>query len=410
MGRIINPNLVHLQQSLKQGKTGSILEGSSRSGKTWSSVDFIVYLCSTVERNATINIIKETYNSFKTTLYDDFNRRLPAYGISSPFADKQEVHSFKLFGNKINLLGADKESKFHGAGCDYFYINEAMDVSNGIFDQAEQRCRKYWWMDYNPKATQHWIFDKVCNRPDVTFLKTTFLDNPFISTPEKRKVLSYEPTHPEDRHLPREKRRPHPINIAAGTADEYMWDVYGLGLRSAPEGLIFKDVTYIDEFPTNLEKIYFGSDIGKTNSPSTAVKVGVDRKATVGEPANMYLECLGYEPTPSTLDYVRFLKTCFKDEDTVWADSAEPGFISAARTAGMRVLGVNKFPGSIMYGIGMMKNYKINIVKNKHYHSVLKEQTNYKFREVNGIRLDEPIDDFNHFWDGARYPVMSNLR
>jgi hypothetical protein len=106
---IKNKNLRFLYDSLQAGKRGVLLEGSSRSGKTWDSIDFIIYLCASVETKATINIIKESYNSFKTTLYDDFNRRLPDYGLKSPFADRRDVSTFKLFGNKINLLGADDE-------------------------------------------------------------------------------------------------------------------------------------------------------------------------------------------------------------------------------------------------------------------------------------------------------------
>jgi len=123
MGKLINPNLLATTNAFHAGKSGIVQEGSSRSGKTWSNIDFLIWLCSTVETAATINIIKETYKSFKTTLYDDFNRRLPMYGISSPFADRQEVASFKLFGNKINLLGADSDSVYHGVSCDYFWIN-----------------------------------------------------------------------------------------------------------------------------------------------------------------------------------------------------------------------------------------------------------------------------------------------
>ena len=50
---------------------GIILEGGSRSRKTWSTIEFLIYYC---ERNKgkTINILKETFNSFKTTLYNDF--------------------------------------------------------------------------------------------------------------------------------------------------------------------------------------------------------------------------------------------------------------------------------------------------------------------------------------------------
>lgn len=382
--RIINPNLTFLHKSWKEGKRGVILEGSSRSAKTWSSLDFIVYLCSNAEHSATINIIKETYNSFKTTLYDDFNRRLPDYGIRSPFADKQEVRQFKLFGNKINLLGADDASKFHGASCDYFYVNESLEVSKDIFDQSEMRCRKFWWMDYNPKFTDHWIYDKIQPRDDVAFLKTTFRDNPFISAPERHKIEGYEPT--ED-------------NIRQGTADDYMWNVYGLGLRSAPEGLIFQHVTWIDKFPTNIEKIYYGSDIGKTNSPSTVVKLGVD-----GD--KLYIEKKAYAPTPSPNEYIPMIRTAAGD-NAVWADSAEPGYISDARRAGLKVYAVNKFQGSINYGISLLKKYKLHIVDCPEWR---KEQSNYKWRQVNGIRLDEPIDDHNHLFDALRYAALSNLR
>lgn len=385
MSHIINPNLVHLHKSHKEGKRGAILEGSSRSAKTWSSVDFIVYLCAKVETKATINIIKETYNSFKTTLYDDFNKRLPDFGIASPFSDRQEVKSFKLFGNKINLIGADSDSVAHGVSCDYFYINEMLDVRQNIFDQAEMRCRKFWWGDYNPKYTDHWVYDKVCNRPDVAFLKTTFRDNYHLSIPERNKILSYEPT---------------PENIKNGTADEYMWNVYGLGLRSAPEGLVFQHVTWIKEFPKDIEQIYYGSDIGHTQSPSTIIKLGVNGN-------NLYLEQLARHPTATPNDYIAMIKQAIPQDEVLWADSAEPGYISDARNSGLKVYAVNKFNGSIKYGISLLKKFKINIVESPEWR---KEQSGYRYKEVHGIKLDEPEDANNHNWDGARYAALSNLR
>lgn len=376
----INPNLKHLYNSHKE-KRGVILEGSSRSGKTWSSVDFIVYLC-TKNNGLTINIIKETYKSFKTTLYDDFNRRLPMMGIRSPFQNRQEVSTFKLFGNKVNLLGADSESIAHGVSCDYFYINEALDVAQGIFDQAEMRCRKFWWMDYNPKYTDHWIYNSVQPRQDVAFLKTTFKDNPYVSEPERRKILSYEPTEQ---------------NIQNGTADEYMWNVYGLGLRSAPEGLIFQHVTWLNKFPDNIERVYYGLDFGYTLSPSALSRVGVDG-------SNIYLEALHYGPTTTENELIPILKQhC--DGKIVWADSADPGMIGKLRAANLQVYGANKFHGSIKYGISILKKYKIHLIDHA---GVRREQSNYKFKEINGIRLDEPIDDFNHFFDACRMAAIMN--
>lgn len=384
----------------KEGISGVVQEGSSRSGKTWSDIDFLVWLTSTVETDATINIIKETYNSFKTTLYEDFNRRFPMFGLQSPFAERQEVRSFKLFGNKINLLGADSDTVYHGVGCDYFWINESLDVDKNIFDQSEQRCRKFWWMDYNPKVTEHWVYDRICNREDVGFIRTTFLDNPGISSMEKKKILSYEPTHPDDRDKPVKKRRPHPTNILNGTADDYMWNVYGLGLRSSPEGVVFQHVNWIseDELP-DLERWYYGMDFGFTNDPSTLVKGGVQGN-------NLYLQKLFYEPTDSGDLVAELIDKLRLKSAVIWADSANSGMISYLRRKFYKVFAVEKPPGSINYGISLLKNYKIHIVDCPEWR---REQSGYKYRVVNGISLDEPIDGYNHLWDAARYLAMANL-
>lgn len=396
-GRIVNPNFKHLYETwLKshhskfESPKGAILEGSSRSQKTWCGIDFLIWLCSAVETQATFNIIKETYNSFKTTLYDDFNRHLPDFGISSPFAERQEVSSFRLFGNKINLLGGDSETVHQGVSCDYFWINEALDVSQNVFDQAEMRCRKFWWVDYNPKFTDHWFYDRVCGRDDVSLLRSTYKDNPHISPAERAKIESYEPN---------EK------NVRQGTADDYKWNVYGLGLRSAPEGLVFQHVTWIDKFPDNCEKIFWGLDFGYTNSPSCLVKVGV-----IG--TDLFAQKLFYTPTPSINELSPLVSKFCEKGTEIWCDpsgdSGGRGMIASLRRPpySFRAMSTNTFPGSILFGVSVLKKFKLHLVDDP---DVRKEQGMYRYREINGIKLDEPEDDFNHFWDALRMPVMSRM-
>lgn len=383
--RVLNPNYVHLERKYQKGARGSILEGSSRSGKTWSSVDMILRLCTHYETNAVINIIRETYNSFKTTLYDDFNRRLPMFGVPSPFEGRKEVSTFYLFGNKINLLGADNPSKFHGAGSDYFFINEGLDIDQDIFDQSEQRCRKFWWIDYNPKKSEHWIFDKVIPRSDVTFLKTTFLDNPFISRAERNKILSYEDTE---------------YNRKQGTVDTYKWKVYGLGERCAPEGLVFPYVTWINEFPKDVERIFYGMDFGYTVDPTAIVKIGVNGR-------NIYLKKLFYYPVDNAELLSRILNRLITKEDVIWCDSADPGMIGDLQRKEFLAVGAKKFPGCIQHRIDIIKRYKIHIVRDKDFR---KEQENYSYKEINGIRLNEPVDNFNHLWDATGYACQHELR
>ena len=50
-----------------------------------------------------------------------------------------------------------------------------------------------------------------------------------------------------------------------------------------------------------------------------------------------------------------------------------------------------------------MKEKKIHIVKNRYYKEALSEVQNYRWKEVQGIQINQPIDDWNHIIDAIRY-------
>ncbi len=386
MQRKINKNFAFLVQKEKDPNIrGVILEGSSRSGKTISSVDFCIYIGARIGQNFTINILKETYNSFKTTLYDDFHKRLTSFGLPSPFEKSKEVSVFNILGNKVNLIGCDKESKFQGASSDFLYMNEMLDIDKGIFNHSEMRCRRFWWGDYNPKVTSHWVYDNVIPREDVAFLHSTFKDNPFISDLEKSKILGYEPT----KH-----------NRERGTADDYSWKVYGLGVRAAMEGLIFPKVTWVNEFPDSLDAEIYGLDFGYTNSPSALVRLGLKGR-------DLYLENRLYCPTPTPDDLAKALEVTLPENAYAWADSADPDMITELKSKGFGIYGAHKPRGSIVFGNALLNKFNIHIIRDNDFR---KEQENYKYKEVNGIKLNEPIDKWNHLWDASRYAALSELR
>jgi len=429
-----NPNFKILQKSIDEqvyddkgelvegSYRGAELPGSSRSGKTWSGVDIIIWLCLFKETHCTINIYRETYNEFKTTLYDDFKRRLDDFGLPNPFHNAKEIKSFKIGKNVISFLGDGK----HGGGCDYAFFNEVMFIGNALFDQVEMRCRKFWWADYNPSFTDHWFF-KVADRPDVVSLKTTFRDNPFISPGERNKILGYEPWRSgsyiikndeihcynkisgkveviSDKNQP----PPHPTNIKNGTADEYMWKVYGLGLRGAMKGQIFKDVNYIDEFPVDMAYSY-GLDFGFTTDPCTLTKCAEDEN-------NIWIELLSYHPIESSEAVNEFLESIGIEKDLpITADSSDKytsenngavEMVKDLRKKGWKISKVNKTK-SVMFHLLAMKEKKIHIVNNHLIKFAKTEQQNYKLREIHGIFINQPVDKFNHMWDSARYRHMA---
>jgi len=436
-----NPNYKFLYNAVTQqqynklgeltgGFRGAALEGSSRSGKTWSGVDIIIWLCLFVETKCTINIYRETYNEFKTTLYDDFKRRLDDYGLPNKFHNAEEIKSFKINGSTIYFLGDGK----HGGGCDYAFFNEMMFIRQSVFDHVEMRCRKFWWADYNPSVTEHWFFDKVLNRPDVGFLRSTYLDNKFITPQEKNKILSYEPWKP-GKYIVKDnvvftynkatqkvepisrtnQPPPHPINIANGTADEFMWKVYGLGLRGAMKGVIFQHVEWIEEFP---DMAYiFTNDFGFTTDPNALNKYAEDEH-------NIWIEPLLYTPIETTNELIDIFKSIgvkpnkndFDLGDLIICDSSDKytgenkgtvEMVNGLKKANWNAKKVSKTK-SVMFWLLSMKEKKIHIVKNHLYAQIKKEKENYRMKEIQGIAINQPIDDWNHFWDSARYGHMAH--
>lgn len=412
---------------LINGHAGCILEGSSRSGKTWSSIDIIIWLCLHIHPNggANINIYRETFAEFTGTLYDDFKRRLDDYGLDNPFLRNNQVKRFKINGNTITFMGCDRIGKQHGAGADYVFFNEMMGIPKEVFDQAEMRCRRFWWGDYNPSATVHYVFENVITRDNVGFLRTTFLDNPHITPNEKNKILGYEPYEPgsyevrEDGmyyqgQLVSETNKP-PINVfneRNGTIDTFMWTVYGLGLRGAIEGVIFRYVDYLDEWPEHIDSFIYPSDFGFTVDPHVTCKYNEDE-------SNIYIEPLSYYPIENP-----------EDVSILWENNNIPRYgvplpcdssdkhVSETRGTIEMVSELRDELGwsecykiskrkSVMYWLLSMKKKKIHIIKNKFYAQAKKEQENYKMKSINGIQINQPIDKFNHIWDCARYGHMA---
>jgi phage terminase large subunit len=425
-----NPNYVFLQKSIQDqqydeegqllsGYRGVALEGSSRSGKTWSGVDIIIWLCLHVEESCTINIYRQTYNEFKTTLYDDFKRRLDDFDLPNPFHKAQEVSSFKIGKNKIYFLGDGK----HGGGCDYAFFNEVMHISHAVFKQVEMRCRKFWWADYNPSFTDHWFFDKVLHRPDVGFLRTTFHKNKHISPQERNTILSYEPWEPgsyqvdpdgeliykgkpiDDKNQP----PPHPTNIQNQTDSEFDWKVYGLGLRGAMKGVIFDRVHWIDEFPDIAHT--YANDFGFTADPNAFGKYAEDEH-------NIWVELLAYQPIETDSELAEFYEAVGVEKDALIACDSSDKYTGENKGTIEMVKGLinrgykNAFKikktKSVMFWILSMKQKKIHVVKNHLWKHVKKEKENYRFKEVNGIMINQPVDKYNHFWDMARYGHISH--
>lgn len=410
-------------EKLVAGKKGVVLEGSARSAKTFSALKFICKVCTDSKESLVVNIIKETYNEFKTTLYKDFRVILTELGMDNPFERLKEVDSFKINNSYVNFIGADNANKIHGNTSDIIYFNEVIPIDEGVFRQSIMRCSKFWIIDYNPSVTEHWVYSKVIPRPDVGYLRTTFRDNPLIPLQQKLEILAYEPYATDSYEIVADKEiyyngavvsetnqpPPHEENIANGTADLFMWTVYGLGLRGAMQGVIFRNIKYIEKEDVPQIAYIYGMDFGFTSDPTS-----FHRYWQQGN--KIYSELLCYRPIDNPKDIIDMMEQldiemsvpiiCDSSDRYTSGNNGTVEMVLSLQEAGYEAMKISKTKG-IMYWLNTLRQCEINVVVNELTPHVRKEIENYKFKEIQGILINQPVDRWNHWADTLRYTYMA---
>lgn len=396
-------------------------EGGSRSSKTWDTFHFIYAFCDhNRNENNDIYILRDTLVNCKDKTFKEFKKCMKMIGAKLTYFSEHQKPYVNIFGNHIYFRGLDSEDNTEGYPSDIIFINEALETDKNKVDGLDMRCRKLMILDWNPKYTQHWCFE-LERQKNVFFTRSTFLDNKHLQESIITKIKSYEPwltgsyeiinNKPYYKgSLIDEKNQPPPHleNIENTTADKFRWVVYGLGLRGAQMGIIFKNVTWISEFPPIAHT--YGMDFGFVSDPLAFGKYAREGR-------NVYLELLLYTPISNSIDVDAALKALkISKYVPITADSSDK-YVSEKRgttqmvselfNMGWEISKVRKTKG-VMFWLEDMKNFKIHIVINHLSDEAKIEQENYVYKEVNGIMINQPIDKFNHFWDQARYAHMSH--
>jgi len=371
----------------KQGYKVICHEGGSRSSKTWSIFQFLILKAQAGEK-LTITIVRDKMTWIKSTLLLDFRDLVERYGIEiSPEINVNRAEQvYNINGTEIAFFGLDYAEKLHGRTQDWFWINETMEVAKKHFDQLEMRTKQGAILDYNPYDDSHWVFD-LQKRDDVCMIHSTMLDNPFLPLSIINKIKSYEPTLE---------------NIEQGTADNYMWEVYGLGKKARLQGAIFENWDVVEEIPSNAKFIGYGLDFGYTNDPSALVSLYTMNN-------ELYWDELLYETGLLNEDIANKMEFLVPDKNLfIYADSSEPKSIEVIKRKGFNIKPAQKGTDSIRFGIDFLRQYKMHITKRSiHLENELRK---YKWAEDRaGKTLNVPIDANNHLCDSMRYVATMTL-
>lgn len=357
-----------------------ILQGGSSSSKTFSILQYLIYLAINVKGPKLISVVSETLPHLRKGAERDFFKILGSTYQESRHNKTERM--YRIGQNAIEFFSADQPSKVRGPRRDILFVNEANNIPKETFDQLEIRTKSKILVDYNPVA-EFWA-NELIGKPGVTFDISTYLDNTFLDPNIVKSI---------------ESRRYNPD----GTETDW-WKTYGLGQLGASQGCVITGWDQVDTIPdTVMEKTTYGLDFGFSNDPTALTKVCLSG-------TSIYAEELIYDLGMTNDDISARMEILGLDRRTtaIYADSAEPKSIEDLRRKGWAIRPTVKGKDSIHRGLDFIKARKLYVTKDST--SLIKELRNYKWMmDTNGKPTNIPVDDFNHSIDSLRYSLTYKI-
>lgn len=273
-------------------------------------------------------------------------------------------------GSYIEFFSSDNNLKVRGPGRDILFFNEANLTDFDTFTQLMLRTRKAIFIDFNPADEFHWIYDNILTRKDSYFIKSTYLDNPFLPNEQIKEIENLK------------------------NVDSNFWRIYGEGERGHSEGIIFTHwASYSNTVTGNAA---YGLDFGY-NNPTSLIKITENDQ-------NLYAEEKIYQTHLTNTDLIPMVKQIVKANDPVYCDSAEPDRIEEMKRAGIKAIPANK---NVKEGIDFLKSRKLFIHSGSA--NMLKEIKSYKYKNAGkkeGNEPEEPLKLNDHAMDAMRYAAL----
>jgi phage terminase large subunit len=362
--------------------------GSSRSSKTYSILQ-THWIIALSKPNCRISIWRETKADCKMTILADLKKAVTTFPNIElvNFNKTESIYTFSN-GSTIEFMGGDEENRVHGFQGNVAHLNEPYKFGVDAFNQIDMRCSDYLIIDWNPK-NKHWI-DELSKRDNAITIHSTFKDNPFIPEEQKKKILSYDPSNP--------------YNVEQGTADNYMWQVYGLGLKAEKPNKIFKGWNTLikSDFYKLPYQSYYGLDFG-LSAPTALVEMIFDGDENYFFHERLY--CPLNDIKGSLAD--EFERLGIEKHKQIICDSGNELNKEEARklkNAGYNVINAKKGSGSISAGIETIQKSKIHYTRESY--NIENEYENYSWKIWQGIQMDVPEENGDdHILDAMKYVI-----
>jgi phage terminase large subunit len=370
----------------------NVYYGGRGSGKTRFILDKL--LIKGLKERRTILLMRKVYRKCKDSVWAELKAALDRLKIRKYFDLYEGEYRAvcKLNGTVFKCEGLDEAEKIKGfSEISDVLLEEGTEFTIEDFELIDGTVRSVLYklplqlyILFNPIAKTNWVFkrfgfDTGITPPNTFILKTTYLDNPYLSPDYLRRMELMRETNPT------------------------RWKIEALGDFVSLDRLIFQNYR-VEEFDYTTIKgqLLVGLDFGFIADPSVIIaSILNEEERTI----HIFKEWQGQGKTNQEL--IKVIESLGFAKSVIIADSAEQKSIEEIKRGGIiKIKPAVKGPDSVRFGIQKLLNYKI--IVHPSCEGVITEFENYSWKkDKSGEYTNEPIDSFNHFCDALRYSLQA---
>jgi phage terminase large subunit len=291
---------------LEKNKRLTVLYGGSRSGKTYTILQYIA-VNALLGKFRIASVVSKTFSHLRKGALREFEQIVAPLGELVHQNRSLLTFTFQN-GAVVEFFPADSEAKLRGPQRDWLFINEANLLSQEEFAQLNMRTADRIFLDFNPVG-KFWLDDLLEKlSPDEYVIdKSTHWDNPFLSQSQRDAIENL-------RHI-----------------DEVLYKIYALGEREDYRGraVLNWEIATGGAYShiAAQARPYIGIDFGYSYAETAVVAAW-----QIGQ-YELYVKELLYKQGQCLDDIRRVLESI--DYNIALADASQPDMIAALQAMGL---------------------------------------------------------------------------
>ena len=368
--------------------------GGRGSGKTRFCMSKL--LIKGLKEKRMILLMRKTTVSCKWSVWKELKDAVARYQLTAYFDFRESDYSAtcKINGTMFKCCGLDDAEKIKGFSeiSDVLleeateFTPEDVDLIDGTVRSIIYQLPLQIYFCFNPVSKVNYVFkrfgfDTGITPPNTFVLKTTYLDNPYLSADYIERMENMKATNPT------------------------RWKIEALGEFVSLDKLIFQNYK-VEEFDykTTQGELAIGMDFGFINDVSSLVA------SLVQEQEKRIYVFREWGATGKTNDELaKIIESLGFAKSTIIADSAEKKSIEEIKRLGVpRIKPCLKGPDSVLHGIQKLQQYEI--IVHPSCEGLITEFENYSWKKDKntGEYINEPLSNgFDHYCDSLRYSLQA---